>query len=546
MGEMMNAAFLDGGPGQILTHKNLGSALVSAARAGTGGITFIDDKGDEERLTYAELFLNSQKLLTALRARGVAVGDLVLLHVDRDPELLTGFWACVLGGFIPVPVSAGTSSAQRIDAQQLLIDVWTMLDRPWVLTGSDPGGARTPWRPRWLGRVDQLHSHPPAEDLYEASPDDIAVLLLTSGSTGLPKAVTLLHRNILSRSLATAAVNNLTAETRTFNWMPLDHVGGLVMFHARDVILGCHQVHARMPWILADILRWPEAMSRHRSEVTWAPNFAFGLVNDRADEIAGRDWDLRSLRYIMNGGEPIKPRVARTFLRLLGQYGLPSTAMYPGWGMSETTAGVVDCVFSPEHASDHDRYVPVGRPHPGVRVRVVDEHDRVVPQGQVGRLQAAGDTIFAGYYGNPQQTRAAFTADGWFRTGDLAYIDNGMLVVTGRVDDVIVLNGVDFHGHEIEAAVEELPGVEPSYTVAAAVQLEPGQPQQLVVFLHPRETAEVDALARDVRALVRQRFGVEVARVVPVARDDVPKTGIGKLRRAHLRRRFEAGEIKGS
>lgn len=487
-------------------------------------------------------------MLTALRERGVAAGELVLVQAEREADLLAGFWACVLGGFVPVPVTAGASSAQRPDAERLLTEVWQMLDRPWVLTGHaiEPASEPPVWSARWLGRITDLCHRQPAEDLHRADPDDLAVLLLTSGSTGLPKAVMLSHGNILSRSLATAAVNGLTAETRTFNWMPLDHVGGLIMFHARDVVIGCHQVHARLPWILADPLRWPDAMSRYRSEVTWAPNFAFGLVNDREQETAGRDWDLTALRYIMNGGEPVKPRVAKAFLRVLGRYGLPATAMYPGWGMSETTAGVVDCVFSAATADEADRYVPVGRPHPGVQLRVVDENDRVLPQGRVGRLQAAGSTIFAGYYGNGEQTSAAFTDDGWFRTGDLAYLDDDTLVVTGRVDDVIVIDGVDFHGHEIEAAVEELPAVEPSYTVASTVGSGSGGPQRLAVFLHPRRSADLADLTTEVQSLVRRRFGVDVAHVVPVAREEVPKTGIGKLRRAHLRRRFETGAIKSS
>lgn len=549
MHEDQTASLADGGPAPVVPFENIGAALLSAAHAGTGGIDFVTTENSHESVSYAELLSRSRQLLTALRSGGVTGGDLVLLQAHQELDLLTGFWACVLGGFVPVPVAAAPAPAQHADAERTLVDVWRMLDRPWVLTGHQPtrDGAPPVWASRWVGRIGELTSkHPPAAEVHAARPEDVAVLLLTSGSTGLPKAVTLQHGNILSRSVATAAVNGLTADTRTFNWMPLDHVGGLIMFHARDVIVGCHQVHARLPWILADPLRWPAMMSRHRSEVTWAPNFAFGLVNDRAEEMAGRDWDLHALRYIMNGGEPVKPRVARTFLQLLGRFGLPPTAMYPGWGMSETTAGVVDCVFSATDARDTDRYVPVGRPHPGVRLRVVDEFDRLLPQGRVGRLQAAGPTIFAGYHGRPDQTQAVFTADGWFRTGDLAYLDDGVLVVTGRVDDVIVLDGVDLHGHEIEAAVEELSSVEPSYTVASTVQTRPEHPAQLAVFLHPRGAADLGVLAQDVRALVRDRFGVEVAHVVPVDRQEVPKTGIGKLRRAHLRRRFEAGAIRGS
>src|SRR5438876_307829 len=126
-----------------------------------------------------------------------------------------------------------------------------------------------------------LRRSPADRRWHDSDWDDLAVLLLTSGSTGLPKAVTLTHGNILSRSAATAATNGLTAAARSFNWMPLDHVGGLVMFHARDVYLGCEQVHAGIDWILADPLRWLATIDRYRCGNTWAPNFAFGLINDR-------------------------------------------------------------------------------------------------------------------------------------------------------------------------------------------------------------------------------------------------------------------------
>ncbi|MEV8515128.1 ATP-binding cassette domain-containing protein [Dactylosporangium sp. NPDC051484] len=328
-----------------------------------------------------------------------------------------------------------------------------------------------------------------------------------------------------------AAVCGLSAATRTFNWMPLDHVGGLVMFHVRDVYLGCHQVHARIEWVLEDPLRWLAAISEHRCDTTWAPKSAFGLVVDRAVDIAGRDWDLSRLRYIMNGGEPIRVRTANRFLALLRPYGLPETAMHPGWGMSETSAGVVDCVF-PAGLDEATRFIPVGTPHPGVSLRVVDAEDTVVPEGVVGRLQAAGLPITPGYHANPAQNARSFTADGWFRTGDLASITGGVLTVTGRVDDVIEVGGVRCHAHEVEAAVEQLPFVTPTYTIAATAPID--GTEALVIYYHPRSGGGTGEEAWRIVAHVQAALRVAVGRVVPIAKDEVPKTGIGKLRRAAL------------
>ncbi|WP_405012397.1 AMP-binding protein [Kitasatospora sp. NBC_01539] len=538
-------ALLDGGPAPEFPVPDLGSALVRAAgRPDAGRLHFVRPDGSAVDLGYPDLLDAARRILTGLRAGGARPGDRVLLQIRNAPDQLAAFWAAVLGGLVPIPVPPGRADAPEAAAQQLEW-IWSGYQRPWVVVGDDgaaPGPAMA-GTGRWLGRTGELRTNEPAADLHRAAPDDLAVLLLTSGSTGVPKAVALTHRNILARSTATAAVRRLDATSRSFNWMPLDHIGGLVMFHARDVLLACTQVHAGTDWILEDPTRWFDQISRHRCDTTWAPNFAFNLVNDRAAEIAGRDWDLRSLRYIMNGGESVKARVIRRFLDLLAPFGLPRTSMHPGWGMSETSAGVVDFVFDPETMGD-ERFVPVGRPHPGVSLRVVDEHENVLPAGTVGRLHVTGAPVFSGYYDNPAQNAKSFTDDGWFRSGDLAVIEDGILTVTGRVDDLIRLNGAEYHGHEIEALVEELPFVEPSFTIVSPCT-SPAGGEELVVFYHPRGPESADEADRRIRDLVTERYGIRLGAVVAIAREDVPKTGIGKLRRAELRKRHEAAGAAG-
>ncbi|GAB3898857.1 hypothetical protein GCM10027612_57790 [Microbispora bryophytorum subsp. camponoti] len=393
---MTNAgmSLLDGGAALAPDVPDLGAALVRAARAGSAeGIDFIRPDGSESRMTYRELLDAASRMLAGIRAAGVAPGDTVVLQVADDPELLVAFWACVLGGHVPMPVNAGATAVQREAAPGLLQRVWNGYGKPWVITGAEQPLPREvladpAWRTAWLGDTHRLLSHSPDGRRHRAEPGDPAMYLLTSGSTGVPKAVVLTHGNVLSRTAGTARVNRMGGANRTFNWMPLDHVGGLVMFHVRDVYLGCHQVHARIEWILEDPLRWIAAMDRHRADTTWAPNFAFGLINDQADRLKEQSWDLSRLRYIMNGGEAIRNGVVRRFLELLAPFGLPPDAMYPGWGMSETSAGVVDCRFSPGDGGD-ERYVPVGRPQPGTSVRVVDEHNALVPPAPSATCRSA-------------------------------------------------------------------------------------------------------------------------------------------------------------
>jgi len=536
--EPSSSSILDGGPLRQPDLTVLSAALVRAAgRTGGGEIIYLDDDGAPHKQSYAELLDDAAHILRGMRTAGARVGDKVVLQIGTDPDLLATFWACVLGGFVPVPVTTSPPPHSPLSAAQLLAGVWGMLDNARVVTDRriERGAA---WTEAWLGTVEMLRAGPAATAYHHGAPDEPAALLLTSGSTGLPKAVALSHRNIISRSVASAQVRGLSATNRSFNWMPLDHVGGLIMFHVRDVLLGCHQVHARIGWVLADPLRWLDAISEYRCDTTWAPNFAFGLVVDRAQEMASRSWNLSGLRYIMNGGEPITARVARRFLSLLAPFGLPSSAMHPGWGMSETSAGVVDCVFAVDAANDEDRFVPVGAPHPGVSLRVVDQNGEVRPQGVIGRLQVSGLPVTSGYYANPEQNRQSFTTEGWFKTGDLAFIAGGMLTVTGRADDVIEIDGVTYYGHEIEASIEELPFVEPSYTVACQLRTEGGDHDGLAIFFHPRSGTPSDLENRAVVELAANRFGLQVTHVVPVPKEEVPKTGIGKRKRSQLLERL--------
>ncbi|MER5641830.1 AMP-binding protein [Kitasatospora sp. NPDC002227] len=515
----VRSSTLVGAPLPAPAARSLGELLPRAAATGRG-IVLIGADGAEERLGYTELYIKALRALGGLRAREVPPGSPVVLQLAEPHELLTAFWACVLGGLLPVPLSAAAPAGELDRVRRALGDPWLLTDRP------EEG--------RWLGPVGELAG--PNAEPAPGGWDDPAVLVLTAGSSGAPKAVRLSHGNLITRSQGTALDNGLDGASRTFNWMPLDHVSGLVMFHVRDTLAGCTQIHARKDWVLADPLRWLDVVDRHRVDTTWSVNSSFDLVSDLLEQGARRDWDLSCLRYVMSGGQAVKARTVRRFLAALAPYGLAPGAVRPGWGMSETASGIVDHRADLSRLADTDRYVPVGRPHPGVSVRVVDEAGRVVPEGALGHLQVSGQPVFAGYFGTSPDAET-FTPDGWFRTGDLAFVSDGALTVTGSADDSVSLAGAHCHGHEIESAVEELPGALRHCTAAFLADGE------LVVCYSPAPGADRVALAARITALVRERFGVPVSHVVPVAEDEVPRTGTGKPKRAELRASFRSKSL---
>jgi acyl-CoA synthetase (AMP-forming)/AMP-acid ligase II/NAD(P)-dependent dehydrogenase (short-subunit alcohol dehydrogenase family) len=530
----------------------LADTLMRAARSeAPNGIVYVEANGVETCQTYGSLLHEARSVLSGLRASGIRPGEPVVLQLARHRDFIPAFWGSVLGGFVPVPLAPAASNDKMSASLQGLAAVWEALGRPAIVVDarSYDGVLAATSRAQLDGIrvlvVDHLRGEPDLSPVT-ANPDDLALLMLTSGSTGTPKPVRLTHRNLLLRSAGSRQLNGFSTADVTLNWMPLDHVAGLIYFHLRDVYLACRQVHVPTETVLQDPLRWLDLLERHKANVTFAPNFAYGLVNDHAARLAARHMDLSSVHSILNGAEAIVARTARRFMTLLAPHGLRASAMKPAWGMSETSSGVTyGDRFSLATVSDDDPFVEVGRPIPGVAIRIVDGDGAVVTEGAVGRLQISGATMTSGYYGNEEATSSAFTADGWFNTGDLGFILDGRLTITGREKDVVIVNSVNYYCHAIESVVETLEDVEPSYTAACAVRRASADTDSLAIFFHPRDphAGALGATLKRIRTEVGSKIGVAPEFVVPVDREAIPKTSLGKIQRSELGRRLTAGEF---
>ena len=528
---------------------SLSAALTRSSMAGPQAeIVYLAPSGVPVRQTYQELEVDARRLLGGLQQRGVRPGDRVLFQLSDNRDVLTSFWACVLGGLVAVPLAPPNEYDENSSAVARLENTWQLLADPWVLTDAGLTGELH----RMAGRLGRpttrvmvgadLREAGRDGEAFESGRDQVVLLMLTSGSTGTPKAVQLTQANVLAHAAAAQQRFGLTVDDVSFNWIGLDHVGGIVMSHIGPLVTGYRQVQAPTSWVLGDPVRWPEALSQYRATVTWAPNFAYGLVNDALAAVGRPRWDLSALRLIVNGGEAMAPRVARRFLESLAPYGLSATAMHSVWGMSESASAQIAHPFDPQAVPTELATFPIGRPYPGFSLRVVDADDQPVSGSATGRLQISGAAVTPGYFANPEQTRRSFSADGWFDTGDLGFVRDGLLTLTGRAKDAIVVNGVNHYGHEIEALVEEL-DVDRSFTAACAVRTDRSTTDELAVFLVPGAGADEAELLRQVRATVARRAGVVPSYLVPLGRADVPKSDIGKIQRARLREQFESGRF---
>ncbi|MEM9164633.1 MAG: AMP-binding protein, partial [Cyanobacteria bacterium P01_F01_bin.4] len=499
---------------------NLAQALRrTAQRFPAQGITYIQTDGTDVVQSYPELLADAERILSGLQQLQLEPQAKLIFQFDNNQDYIPAFWACMLGGFVPVPIAIAPVYEPDNAVVQKLCNAWEHLDKPIVLTNESVA-------PGLRSLVDQLALEdftlqtietlqPDEATLQDGAgsnpqPDDLAVLLLTSGSTGTPKGVMLTHHNILSNVAASAQVNQFTNQDISLNWLRLDHVGSLVRCCIRDVYVGSQQIHAPAERVLENPLKLLDWIERYRVAFAWAPNFALGLINDRAQEIQQRQWDLTSLRSMLSVAEAIVPKTAQRFAELLAPHGFIPEMMHSAWGMSETCAAVT---FSHRYllnlASPEATSVEVGAPTAGFQMRIVDSQDQVLLENTVGRLQIKGPMVLAGYYQNPTLNQTAWTEEGWFKTGDLGYLCQGRLTVTGREKDVIIVNGLNHYSHEIEAIVETVEGVSVSYTVAVGIR----QPQQdtdrLLIFFNPANSqVDLAKLLRKIRSKIVRSIGI--------------------------------------
>jgi acyl-CoA synthetase (AMP-forming)/AMP-acid ligase II/acyl carrier protein len=514
------------------------------------GIKYIQENGEDFFQTYPDLLINAQKVLSGLKAKGIQPQDKVIFQLSVNQDFITAFWACVLGGFVPVPINIITSDDPNNATIKKLLNVWQSVDKPMILADSKIKSILcdvfSEHKDSKIYSLVDLCEYPQDTSIYNSKSEDLALLLLTSGSTDSPKMVMQSHQALINRSFAAAQMNEFCSSDIFLNWFPLDHVGGIVMFHLQAASQGAMQLHGPIGKVLDNPLTWLDWIEKYKATVTWAPNFAYALINDCQADLKSRTWDLSSMRFILNGGEPIVAKQAKKFLSLLADFGLSPNAMFPSWGMSETCSGVTfSHEFSYEDILDEESYMAVGQPIPEFSLRIVSENNQLVEEGKVGQLQVKGPSVTTGYYKNPKANQESFTLDGWFKTGDLGILREGRLKITGRHKDIIIINGLNHYSHEIESSVEELEDVETSYTAAVGVCYGENTTDKLIIFFHPKSsnTLIIEKLIEKIRSKVIRDFGIKADCIVPLEKENIPKTSIGKIQRSILKAKFEEGQF---
>jgi acyl-CoA synthetase (AMP-forming)/AMP-acid ligase II len=530
-------------------------------------IFYIQLDGSEIVQTYAELLEQAERILAGLKKQGLKPQDKVIFQLEHNQDIIPAFWGCLLGGLIPVIAVVPNSYNESSRSDEQLTQVWQLLEQPLIITSSELEKTLSqthPLKNAHLGLIETLKNNKPDKNDYQAQPDDVAFFNLTSGSTGVPKCIMLTHRNILSRARGTNELCQHSKDDIILNWLPFDHIGSISDWHLRAVDIGCKLVYAPKEYVLAQPLVWLSLIDKYRVTHSWAPNFAYSLINDAIKSVSHKNWDLSCVKSLLTAGESISIKIVQDFLKNLAPYKLNQTAISTAFGMAEMGSGITYFqatnttplkFFSVDRRALAGSLVHVNPDNPnsiifmslgsvigGVSIRIVDDENNLLPSETIGHFQVKGAAVSPGYYKNPQANQAAFLADGWFDTGDLGFISEDQLVLTGRAKESIIINGANFYNSEIEAVVEEIEEVSVSYTAAVAVRPSGTVTEQLAIFFHSSVSDWLE-LIKKIQAQVTRKIGVKPDYLIPVEKSAIPKTAIGKIQRKQLTQRFEAGEF---
>ena len=543
------------------------AARIEKSTTRGGSATFVGS-GDPERVSWARLHEDARGVAANLQALGVTPGDRVALLGPTSRALVTTIQATWLAGatvvVLPLPMRLGSVEdfVAQTRARVRSADVGlTLVDRDlaafWDPDPSDPPVVLLDEVTAGPGRAGAADLEEPAID-----PGSLAILQFTSGSTADPKGVMLPHAQIGANidSIAEAAHLDIDGDV-IVSWLPLYHDMGLIgllmtpMTTGTDLVLGAPQDFMAAP------ARWMQWMSDFGGTVTCGPNFAYALAARALRRQSG--WDLSPWRVALNGAEPIDPRAVDDFCAAGAPHGLDPKSMFCVFGMAEATLAVTfpepgsgmttdnvdrralehEGSAAPVASSDERgrRLARLGRPLPGLETRIVDPATgSVSSEREVGELEVRGASVTPGYYRHATATAEAFRGD-WLRTGDLAYMCDGELVVCGRMKDLIIIGGRNVYPEDIERAVGTIPGVRQGNVIAFGVEGRKGREGLVVVA----ETKEEDpqAIRQAVATRVRHAVGLSLEEVVLVNPGSLPKTSSGKLQRSLCRSRYLAAEL---
>jgi acyl transferase domain-containing protein/acyl-CoA synthetase (AMP-forming)/AMP-acid ligase II/acyl carrier protein len=560
----------------------LDALRVRAAEQGNAIVfTYLHDDGiTEESVTYAALYDRVRLIGNALHARGLA-GERALLLYPSGLEYVCAFLGCLYAGVIAVPAYPPRKNRSIDRVLAVIADAGAVIT---LTTSQVRADSEKKFREAgltslsWTVTDEIVPAASPAPTLPDPDPGSVAFLQYTSGSTGNPKGVMVTHANLVHNTRMIGDAFGLDAHSVIVSWLPLYHDMGLIGNVLLTLFLGARAVLMSPVSFLQKPYRWLEAISRFKGTYSGAPNFAYELCVEKVSPAQKERLDLSTWAAAFNGAEPVRAATLDHFAEAFAPCGFRKAAFYPCYGMAEATllisggdrqqlpvvrhvaAGPLEGnqVLAVEPAGPAERVltlVSCGHAWHGQQVHVVDPATaRLCPDGTVGEIWVAGDSVARGYWNQPEKTEEIFgaritglTAGPFLRTGDLGFVQDGELYITGRMKDLIIIRGRNHYPQDIEQTTEKAhPALRVTCCAAFSVTRE-GDESLVVVQEVNREamrTLSADAVFGAIREAVANEHEVQVGAILLIRTGSIPKTSSGKIQRSACRRAFAEGTLE--
>ncbi|MCU0370397.1 MAG: AMP-binding protein [Bacteroidales bacterium] len=542
----------------IYNRKTLPDLLNSAAENYPGkGIGFVQSDGSIKTVRYPELLSQALSFAANMQESGMKPGDKAMIVMSRNEDIVNAAWACFMGGWLPTILQPPVTFTEFNQPAKKIENVFRVLENPWIIISED------------LASVFRSDSFPAERILIMASPDGparpftrpeiaedgIAFIQFSSGSTGDPKGIMLTHLNILTNLAAISVGLDIYDTDIMNNWMPLYHDMGFFGFHLTPVFAGSdHYLIDPVEFIKRPGI-WLDTMEKTRCSITGCPNFGQALLLRYMKNREIKVWDLSALKAIVNGAEPISTRIMSEFMGKLASSKLRKEAMMPAYGMAEATLAITfydlwkepvitsfnrtrlqsESYAVPETKNHHEmlELVSVGKALENIEVRVVDDEGKEVEMQHAGHIRIRGKSITRGYYNNPAETTGSF-AGGWLITGDRGFFYNGELYITGRVKDIIFVNGQNLYAHDLENLASKHADIPYGKVIVGGVFDQKKGKDLIILFLVGSPNRALCDQFLDLKKFFRDVYGLGIDVFVPVKSNQVPKTSSGKIQRYKL------------
>ena len=539
--------------------------------------TFLrDGEREEDALTYGELDGRARAIGAMLQSAGLS-GARALLLYPPGLEYVAAFFGCLYAGVVAVPVNPPRANRNMGRLQPIVDEAQASVALTLAATVSrlEPMSAQSVGLQNllWLSTDDLPTTL--AERLHELplSGDALAYLQYTSGSTSTPKGVMVSHDNILYNSMYIDASFAHTPDSVALTWLPHFHDMGLIYGIIQPLYGGFHCFMMSPASFVQRPARWLEAITRHRITHSGGPNFAYDLCLRKVERAAIASLDLSSWRVAFNGAEPVRAETLNQFANAFASWGFRRSSFYPAYGLAEATlkvsggrrAGGPVCGWVNSSALEQNRVVRADENQPGARALVgsgcANLGTRVVivnpetlalsASDEVGEIWVAGPGVAQGYWNRPEDTVRTFqaaladTGEGPFlRTGDLGFLSDGELFVSGRLKDMIVIRGLNHYPQDIELTAERShQHLRASGCAAFTVEMSGEERLVIVQEVGVRHGLHTDEVAAAIRQAVAENHELQVYAVVLVKAGGVPKTSSGKVQRRACRHRFLEGRL---